>query len=97
MGEYHLTEEYASIQVSHATVEYISCSCPADIVEKIRHSAMSSEAVEETKVKQELVQSETKLQGISMYARAKRVIGDNNISFDPKLNVFNVEALELHA
>ena len=52
---------------------------------------MSSEAVDETKVKKEPLQSKPKLQGLSLYTCAKRVIGDNKISFDPKLHVFNVK------
>ena len=40
MGEYHLTEKYNGIQLCHETPEYISCSSPAEIVNKIRQSSL---------------------------------------------------------
>ena len=92
VGEYHLTEEYATIHTTHAPVEYIPCSSPADIIEKIRHSASKKESDSITEEAEELEQAtETKFSCLSMHARAKTVLDKKNISFDPMLHVFNVK------
>ena len=105
VGEYHLTEDYATIHTTHVPVEYIPCSSPADIIEKIRHSASKKEsdsitevaeeleqATKKTEVAEELEQAtETTFSCLSMHAHAKTVLDKKNISFDPMLHIFNVK------
>ena len=97
MGEYHLTDKYADIQASYAAFEYIPCSCPAEIIDKIRDSALQIENMAEKEEDNEVEEDPepevptTPKSQLSTYARAKMAVKDGNITFDPKLHVFNVK------
>ena len=96
IGEYHLTKQYTGIQLSHTFVEYIPTSTPEDIVAKIKNSeCKTTQNPLDAKVKEEPPENsecnEPNSKRQSMHARAKLLVESNNISFDPKLHVFNVK------
>ena len=93
-GEYHLTEEYdGRIQSYHETTLYISCSSPEEIVLKIKQSASLDNAPSTLTIDPEAEENTSKSlpRIFSAHARAKQVLESDNISFDPKLHVFNVK------
>ena len=87
MGEYHLKSDYASIQANHGLVDYIPTSTPEEVVEKIKGE---STRIEEEQIKKE-PPDDPPSRTPSVQARAQQLLASNQISFDPKLHVFNVK------
>ena len=92
-GEYHLKLDYASIQANHVLVDYIPTSTPEEVVEKIKNG--ESTRIEEVQIKKE-APDDPPSRTPSVQARAQQVLASNQISFDPKLHVFNVKGKVLH-
>ena len=88
MGEYHLKSDYASIQANHGLVDYIPTSTPEEVVEKIKKG--ESTRIEEEQIKKE-PPDDPPSRTSSVQARAQQLLASNQISFDPKLHVFNVK------
>lgn len=88
IGEYHLKLDYASIQANHGLVHYIPTSTPEEVVEKIKNG--ESTRIEEVQIKKE-APDDPPSRTPSVQARAQQVLASNQISFDPKLHVFNVK------
>ena len=88
IGEYHLRLDYANIQANHGLVDYIPTSTPEEVVEKIRNGDTTQ--IEEVQIKEELP-DDPPSKTLSVQARAQQLLASNQISFDPKLHVFNVK------
>lgn len=90
MGEYHLTEEYATIQMcheSHDAIKYIPCSNPADIVQKIwQSSALEVHYIHQWSTGAN--RNQGKLEHL-IYSCLCKIL--NWINFDQKLHVFKVK------
>ena len=85
IGEYHLKSTYTSIQANLSIVDYIPTSTPEEIVERIQHTITHTEEVQIKTEPPEYPPSRTP----SVHARAQQLVAANQISFDPKLHVFN--------
>ena len=75
--------KYNGIQLCHETPEYISCSSPAEIVNKIRQSSSSestSLAAKDPEAEQKLENTKAPLRTLSTHARAKLIIESDSLS-----------------
>ena len=88
IGEYHLKSDYASIQANHGLVDYIPTSTPEKVVERIKNG--ESTRIEEVQIKTELPDHPPS-RTPSVQPRAQQLLASNQISFDPKLHVFNAK------
>ena len=92
MGEYHVL---SSVGIVEQEQGFTPTSSPSEIVEGIRNKS-----IVETATNQELGESipnhtvntgDPPTRPLSGHARACKVVSEDNISFDPKLHVFNVK------
>jgi len=94
MGEYHVHHSFKTIQLPHFQDQFLPTASPGEIVENIRnkplkditttHNVNCSNTCSKSS-------SEPPSRDLSAHARACQVVSSNNISFDPKLHVFNVK------
>ena len=81
---------YASIQANLSIVDYIPTSTPEEIVEKIKNGEHTITQGKQVKIKEVLPEDQPSTTP-SIQARAQQLLATNQISFDPKLHVFNVK------
>ena len=95
LGKYTIAPKYKSACLDQYAVQYLPCSCPEDIVRRIREGECGIKMpTVEVKTDDKYQQPQDKpMTTLSAHARAQLVVKNDKISFDTKLRVFNVKGL----
>ena len=94
LGQYHLRPLYQSIKVDAQDVEYLPTNMPEEIVQRIKEGSTENESRNVATNCDEPVEqqsTEPKKQHYSITARAKALVQNNRVSFNPQMHIFNVK------
>ena len=88
LGQYHLALKYETIKVDVQDVEYVPTRTPEEIVKEIKGLPAQVNAHEPHQEKCETAKNKL---SVSIHARASILLENDQISFNPRMHVFNVK------
>ena len=101
IGQFHLKPAYEIVKIPVEELVLIKTPKPEEIIEKIKSRARD-DSIEATlttsiavgKMKQEVATQLESDKNASMLSRAKTVLRNNKVSFNPQMHIFNVEGTQ---